>query len=126
MVVPRDKKQEIYRLANEGVPAKVITAKIGVSYGAVESLIKRGRKKGIVTTYIRSPRHMPKHWKNNLRYFKLPVGSIHKVMEKMSPEVRAFWLDKAVVEEYPSLAETLADYLTEYYFELKHKEQSDE
>lgn len=54
---------------------------------------------------------------NALTQHRIRMGSMsHLLVSQLSPEVLSYWVNKTVDDKYESIAECLADYLTDEYF----------
>ena len=106
---------------------KEIAAKINRSYATVKHGIETHSKLvrkagGNVEPMHRSSQDDKRRLRQRLLSVKIKMGSISGIMEDLvSDEVAEFIVNKTLQSDYESVAELIADYITEIYFQEQAK-----
>lgn len=110
-------------LFKQGYTTQEIAKKLGRSRDAVTRTIYNARQRGLIPKFVpkrttRSPETPTRLLNNYVKKFNLRAGTMAEVFfTGMTPEVRDFWTKKTMDGRYDSIAECVADYMTEVYFE---------
>ena len=110
-------------LFKQGYTTQEIAKKLGRSRDAVTRTVYNARQRGIIPRFVpkrttRSPETPTRQLNNYVKKFNLRAGTMAEVFfTGMTPEVRDFWTKKTMDGRYQSIAECVADYMTEVYFE---------
>ena len=121
-------RQEIMYMAFvNDMTIKEIAAKINRSYATVKHGIETHGK--LVRKARGNPPPMPRSGEDDKRRLrqrllsmKIKMGSISGLLEDiLSEEVSDFLINETIRSDYESVAEVVADYITEIYFQEKNK-----
>lgn len=114
-----DRKYRVIGLFNDGLSLKQISLSEDLEYQMVNSTIKRARDKGLITR-VRRPSPTP-FWV----LAKIPIGSVSSILlEHITDEVRDH-IEKLVLKnQYETVAECIADIITDDYFKTQEEEKS--
>jgi IS30 family transposase len=110
-------------LFKEGYTTQEIAKKLGRSRDGVTRTIYNARQRGIIPKFVpkrnsRAPDSPTRQLNNYVKKFHIRAGTIAEMMiSNMTEEVRYFWVKKTMDGHYDSIAECVADYMTEVYFE---------
>jgi hypothetical protein len=118
------------KLFKEGYTTQEIAKKLGRSRDGVTRTIYNARQRGLIPKFV--PKRSPttpdtptRQLTNYLKKFYLKSGTMAELLiTHMTPEVRDFWVKKTMDNKYETVAECVADYMTDVYFEETNDEQS--
>lgn len=111
------------KLFKEGYTTQEIAKKLGRSRDAVTRTIYNARQRGLIPKFVpkrnsRAPDSPTRQLNNYVKKFNLRAGTMAEAFfTGMTPEVRDFWVKKTMDGRYQSIAECMADYMTDVYFE---------
>lgn len=118
--------EKVTALSRAGVTPKKISTDLNMKYTTVTSLVRRARIRGDIPSFLVERtkwRSNPRSLRDMIRSHGTRLGSTSEMMEShMSKEVREYFVNKSVKNDYSCVVECLADYLTDIYFNEAKKE----